>query len=124
VNAIWLAAEAYSGGNASTRTPRAIEYEVFSRLTRRLRSVGAGQDGPGSMAEALHDNLRLWSAIATDVAEPTNALPAPLRARLFYLWEFTRLHTRKVLAGEASADVLVDINTAVMRGLRGEVPGR
>ena len=48
------------------------------------------------------------------------SLPPALRAQLFYLYEFTDQHSRKVLAGNASIEVLVDINTAVMRGLRGE----
>ena len=32
-------------------------------------------------------------------------------------------HTRSVLDGRASVEVLVDINTAVMRGLRGDGGG-
>jgi flagellar protein FlaF len=41
-----------------------------------------------------------------------------LRARIFYLAEFTRAHTRKVLRRTAGPDALVEINLAVMRGLR------
>ncbi len=54
------------------------------------------------------------------MALPGISLPAALRARLFYLYEFTARHSRAVLDGKASVEVLVDINTAVMRGLRGE----
>mgnify|MGYP000311731850 CR=1 FL=1 len=53
-----------------------------------------------------------------DVASPGNALPSQLRAQIFYLFEFTQHHTRKVMDGEARADAVTDINTAVMRGLR------
>ena len=49
-----------------------------------------------------------------------DGLPALLRARLFWLYEFTASHSRAVLEGKAEATVLVEINTAVMRGLRGE----
>ena len=76
-----------------------------------------------SLAVALTENLQLWSALAADVAEAGNGLPAQLRAQLFYLYEFTASHTRAVLDGRGSVEVLVDINTAVMRGLRGDGGG-
>ena len=72
------------------------------------------------LATAVHENLQLWCALAVDVADKGNGLPAALRAQLFYLYEFTAGHSRAVLANRASVEVLVDINTAVMRGLRGE----
>ncbi|MDO9525518.1 MAG: flagellar biosynthesis regulator FlaF, partial [Gemmobacter sp.] len=62
--------------------------------------------------------------LAADVAETDNGLPGPLRAQLFYLYEFASEHSRKVLSGSASVEVLVDINTAVMRGLRGSIGAR
>jgi len=64
--------------------------------------------------------MRLWSTLALDVAQPENGLPSALRAQLFYLYQFTTEHSRAVLKGAASVEVLVDINTAVMRGLRGD----
>ena len=70
--------------------------------------------------QVSHDNRRLWTILAADVSLPENPLPAPLRARLFYLAEFTQAHSRKVLLGQARADILVDINTAIMKGLRSE----
>jgi flagellar protein FlaF len=59
--------------------------------------------------------------LAADVAEPDNGLPQELRARIFYLAEFTADHSRKVLRGGETVDALVDINTAMMRGLRQKV---
>ncbi|MFN0113709.1 MAG: flagellar biosynthesis regulator FlaF [Paracoccaceae bacterium] len=120
-----VALKAYAGVAAATRTPRRIEYELFGQVTRRLIAARAGgSDNLAPMAAALNDNLRLWTSIAADVAEAGNGLPPQLKARLFYLYEFTRAHTRKVLSGKADAEVLVDINTAVMRGLSGEGPAR
>ena len=75
------------------------------------------------LVQALHDNTTMWRTLASDVAEPENGLPKALRARLFYLYEFTAQHSPKVLEEKASVEVLVDINTAVMRGLRGEGNG-
>lgn len=115
-----LAQTAYAAPTAPTRTGRGLEYDLFARITHRLKSAveSDGRRARGAMIRALYDNRRLWTVLATDVADPGNQLPADLRARLFYLNEFTQTHSRKVLAGDASADVLIEINTAVMRGLR------
>jgi len=98
-----------------------VEYDLIARVTQRLAATWAKRktDFP-DFALALTDNQRLWSTLAADVAEPTNGLPAPLRAQLFYLYQFTVEHSRTVLAERGSIEVLIDINTAVMRGLRGE----
>lgn len=110
---------AYAAPALPTRTARGTEYELFARVTHRLTAAAAeGGAGFAALVRALHDNRRLWTTLAGDVADPANGLPAALRARIFYLAEFTQLHSRKVLAREAGPDVLIDINTAVMRGLR------
>jgi flagellar biosynthesis activator protein FlaF len=116
---------AYAQPTAPIRTPRSAEYEVIARITQRL-STAIGRmkvDYPGLVA-ALAENEQLWSTLAADVAGSGNGLPQALRARLFYLYRFTAEHSRKVRDGLATASVLVEINTAVLRGLRGEgVPG-
>jgi flagellar biosynthesis activator protein FlaF len=110
----------YAQAQGPVRTPRSIEYDLLARCTQALSQTWARrrEDYP-SLARALHDNLKLWSTLAADVAEPGNGLPKELRAKLFYLYEFTADHSRSVLESRASVEVLVDINTAVMRGLRG-----
>ena len=45
----------------------------------------------------------------------------PLRAQLISLAEFVRKHSLAVLGGRASVAPLIDINTAIMKGLRGDV---
>jgi flagellar biosynthesis activator protein FlaF len=121
VTAQIMARAAYASPAAPTRTPRAIEYDAFARVTHRLRSALApGAGAFSALARALHDNRSLWTALAADVADSDNGLPKDLRAQIFYLAEFATAHSRKILAGEASADILVEINTAVMRGLRHE----
>ena len=114
----------YARPEAPQKTPRSLEYELLARITQRLSKAGTArrENFPGLIA-ALDENLRLWSTLAADVADSGNALPSKLRAQLFYLYEFTNLHSRAVRADKASVEVLVDINTAVMRGLRGEGGG-
>lgn len=121
VNALDMARTAYSSTTAQIRTGRATEFELLARITRQLRTTSAAQAvSYTAFVTALNDNHRLWTIFAADLAAKDNALPADLRARLFYLAEFTLQHTAKILAGTATADILIEINTSVMRGLQGE----
>jgi len=112
----------YSDANRATGTPRSVEYQVFSQTTGQLNRALRASRPFSELAEALHENLKLWTVIAVDVTRSENALPVPLRSQLAGLAKFIRQHTRMVLRREAEAGVLVEINTAVMRGLRGQLP--
>jgi len=118
MNAYNLAKTAYSNPSTPTRTPRGTEYDAFAKITHRLKSFSTTNTGFSELANALHENVKLWTILAADVADGNNTLPDALCGRIFYLYEFTSQHTSKVLRGEDSVDVLVDINTAVMGGLR------
>ncbi|SOC06751.1 flagellar biosynthesis regulator FlaF [Rhodobacter maris] len=121
MNATLLAKTAYATPGQPTRTLRGTEYEIFARVTHRLKlAAGMAKTNFPAFVSALYDNRKLWTTLAVDVAQPDNELPEMLRARIFYLNEFTQVHSAKVLKGEASAEVLIDINTAIMRGLRRE----
>ncbi|MDT8325897.1 MAG: flagellar biosynthesis regulator FlaF [Roseovarius sp.] len=118
MNATLRAQNAYRSQAETIRSPRSIEYDAFARITHRLTAAGgAGRESMTALASAIHDNRRLWIALAVDVRDVENKLPADLRARILYLAEFTQLHSSKVLNGEADINALVDINTAVMSGL-------
>lgn len=118
MNAVDMAQRAYGVNAAPVRTNRSTEYAVFSRITHNLKSAAkSGQSGFADLAGALHDNRRLWSILASEVSQDANALPVDLRAQIFYLAEYVNSHSRRVLKGEASADALLEINTAIMRGL-------
>jgi flagellar protein FlaF len=111
---------AYARPEAPGRSPRALEYELLARATKALSTARADGVSHAQVLAALNENQRLWSTLAADVAEPENGLPQQLRAQLFYLYEFTAHHSRAVRDKKASVEVLIDINTAVMRGLRGQ----
>ena len=119
MNAPQVAQRAYARTDTPARSARDLEYELLARITRRLAATAANTDH-GALVSALHDNEKLWRTFAADVSQPENGLPPDLRARLYYLYEFTAQHSPKVRDGAESVAVLVDINTAVMRGLRGE----
>ena len=119
MNAISMAQRAYAPNSTSIRTPRGTEYEVVARITHKLKA--AAENLPANfpkLAMALHENRSLWTILAADVVDQKNELPKELRARIFYLAEFTRQHTSKVLANEASVAPLLEINTAILRGLK------
>ncbi len=112
---------AYASRETPARSLRSVEYDLVAQVTQRLRRASANRatDFPAFVA-AVIDNQQLWSTLAADIAQSGNGLPAALRARLFYLHEFTASHSRAVLDRGASVDVLTEINTAILRGLRGD----
>jgi flagellar protein FlaF len=104
------------------RSERGTEYAVFASVTRQLRAADeAGKHAFPRLARAVTDNQRLWATLAEDLMSDDNALPLALRAQLVSLSEFVRRHSLAVLGGRASVAPLVDINTAIMKGLRGDV---
>ena len=114
-----MAQTGYASAQAPIRTDRGTEYEAFARTTGALKSAKVKDSFP-ALAEALHENRRLWTLLATSVADKDNQLPQQLRAQLFYLAEFTLQHTDKVLNKTADVDVLIEINTSIMKGLRAQ----
>jgi len=120
-----MAQRAYTQPTTSTRTDRAIEYDLLARVTHRIKSAAeAGPKAYPRLVRALYDNRRLWTALAVDVASAENALPQELRAQIFYLAEFVQTHTGKVLARKARLAPLLEVNAAILRGLGGQRPGR
>lgn len=108
---------AYGAASAPVRTARGTEYAIFEKITARLARAARPDAGMVELAGAIHDNRRLWTLLAGDVASQGNALPQNLRAQLFFLSEFTDQHSRAVLNGKATPAALIEINRAVMQGL-------
>lgn len=121
--AIIQALRGYSENAVSTRNGRRAEYEIVARVTHQLRNsaVNSKSDFP-AFAEAVHLNQRLWTALVVDIADKHNPLPEELKARIIYLGDFTRKYTRKILREKASVMPLLEINMAVLRGLKAEGP--
>ncbi len=116
MDALLKARQGYSTSAPSVRTDRGTEYDAFARITHRMKA--APSKGMPELAAALHENRRLWALLASDAADNGNGLDDSLRARIVYLAEFTRQHSTKVLMRKASVDPLIEINSAVMAGLR------
>ncbi len=121
MNVIEQAHQAYSHNQAIIRTDRSVEAQLIGRITAKLRNANSDQaeDFP-NLVSALYENRRFWTTMAAEVADKDNALPKELRAQIFYLAEFTEIHSQRVLQGKAKIDALIDVNTAVLRGLNGQ----
>lgn len=96
------------------RSPKHLEAEVFSRVTRALRGAADGTDDTMARARALADNRLLWDAVLSSVLDPANALPAALRGQIASV-------ARSVLreCGEDAPDFgfLVEVNEQMAGGL-------
>ncbi|MBP7001947.1 flagellar biosynthesis regulator FlaF [Amaricoccus sp.] len=111
----------YASAAAPVRSERDTEYAVFARVTHRMSAVDEGDKSAfPALAAAVSDNQRLWGVLAEDLLSEGNRLPAALKGQLVGLAEFVRKHTLRVLAGKAPVAPLVEINTTIMRGLRGQ----
>jgi flagellar protein FlaF len=117
VNVSALANSAYAPSAAGVQSPKEIEYKAFARATGALVAARESRSHT-ALAKALVDNNRLWTTLAADVASPDNALPQGLRKSIAELAVFTLKHTRQVFMGTAQVDALIEINQAVMKGLR------
>ena len=119
MNSIALAQTAYQDAQSVVVSGRDLEYRVFARATRGLTDrPRSGPTAYPALVEALQFNTTLWSVLAQDVASENNGLSKELRGQIFYLYEFVRHHSKEVRKGVADVGPLVDVNRAVMRGLR------
>ena len=115
------AREGYGCNAVPIKSHRAAEYEAIARISHRLRATAMNRKQKyAEFIEALHENSKLWSTLAMDVAHPDNGLPQDLRARLFWLAEFTEQETRRILKNEGDIGILIEVNAAVLHGLRGQ----
>ena len=97
MNSIHLARTAYGRPETPVRSNRQIEYDLFARITRQLTEASKRRhsDFP-TLAKAVHDNAKLWTTLAADVAGPGNGLPEKLRAQLLRELPTTHLRHRDI----------------------------
>ena len=119
MNVVERAKEGYGRNAAPVKSLRATEYEAIARISHRLRaSAQKKTTNFPEFVEALYANNKLWSTLAIDVAHKENGLPQDLRARLFWLAEFTNHETRRILNNEGDVGILIEVNASVLQGLR------
>lgn len=116
-----MSLRAYQQTAARAESGRELEYRLFGQVTRAL--IDAASLDPGEVvarADALDWNRRLWAALAGIVAEPENALSAPLKAQIISLSIWVGKYTSSVIRREDDdIQALIDVNRAIMQGLSG-----
>lgn len=113
-----MSLEAYKRAQTAARTPRQSEYAIFAQVTSALvRLESGGRDDLRTLIEAVHGNRKLWAALATDCADPGNALPEETRAGIISLSMFVNRYSSQVVQKGASLEPLIDINKTIMSGL-------
>jgi flagellar biosynthesis regulator FlaF len=102
------------GASRAARDPREQEADVIRRVTYGLRAV-VNDDGPARV-RAVADNRRLWLALETALLDPSNQLPAPMRAGLVSLG---RAVQREMDGPAPDIAFLIEVNDQVATGLLG-----
>ena len=115
-----MSLQAYKSATARAENPREAEYRLFGQVTRALIEASEADERDfKTRIDALDWNRRLWSTLATDCSDPSNALPAPVRAQIISISLWVSRHTSAVMRREETIEPLVEINRMVMQGLAG-----
>nr|WP_281177092.1 flagellar biosynthesis regulator FlaF [Belnapia moabensis] len=112
------AATAYGSVIRQTETPRDIEYRVLSNATALLQDACRFDADPAALSRAIHENYKVWSAFAVDLAAAGNAWDDVSKARLFSLARWVLLEGDRVMRERASPNALIDVNHIIMQGLK------
>ena len=114
-----MSLKAYQSAAQQAEDPRSVEYRLFAEVTRSLLAASQLPTTEiGGRMTALDWNRRLWSVLATDCAQPGNALPDGVRANVISLGMWVNRHTTAVMAGSETFDPLIEVNRAMMQGLQ------
>ena len=115
-----MSLQAYKTAATRAENPREMEYRLFGQVTRALMHASTVEKTDvATRIDALDWNRRLWSALATDCANPDNAMDKNLRAQIISISLFVSRHSSAIMSGEDVFEALIDINKMVMQGLSG-----
>ncbi|WP_426956260.1 flagellar biosynthesis regulator FlaF [Muricoccus radiodurans] len=103
------------GATRAARPLKEAEADVFRRVTGGLRAARDTAEPIGTV-RALADNRRLWMAVHGLMADPTNALPRPLRASIISLGHSV---LREMDGTEPDLSFLIEVNEQIALGLSG-----
>ena len=109
----------YRKNQIASETPRQVERHAMALITGRMHAAREQQDMQAMIA-ACYENEKLWTIFLADLADPGNAFPDELKAKLISLALWVKRHTSQVMQGRASADSLISVNRVIMEGLAGD----
>jgi flagellar protein FlaF len=128
-----MSVAAYKSNIRETENPRDIERRILLRLVgemdRHATEFDASREKServailaGGLRETLAENIKFWSALKLDLAEPGNQLGPDLRAALISLALWVERQSAEVMGGERGLAALVSTNRAIATGLAGQAP--
>ncbi|MFN3883351.1 MAG: flagellar biosynthesis regulator FlaF [Rhodocyclaceae bacterium] len=106
-----------------TLSGRDLEASVLLKAAQKLveaRHRLASEKDLATLDEALRYNQRLWTLFQSELGEPTNPLPEPIKANLLALIGFIDRRTFALMADPIPEriDVLIEINRNIASGLQ------
>lgn len=105
-----MPAARYAAQAAASETPREREARAFRHVNAQL----AAATDTASRAAALHLAHRLWSIL---LADPANALPPAIRARLISLGLWAQREAVARMSDQASLEPLMAIHRDLIEAL-------
>jgi flagellar biosynthesis activator protein FlaF len=110
--------ESYRRVQKAAESPRDAEYRLFAQVTSALLTVQDQHLRGPALVDALDWNRRVWSALSSDCSLPDNGLPGNVRGQIISLALWVSRYSSDVASGAAGVDALIDVNRAIMDGLK------
>lgn len=117
--------DAYRNIEKATLSQRDLEATVLTQATQRLLDVKSNWPKDGlndALEDALRYNQRVWTFFQAELSQEDNPLPMDIKRNLLALSLYVDRRSFEILAYPApeKLDVLININSNVAAGLRGE----
>ena len=109
---------AYARTQNTTENPRHVEYKLLGQVTAALLQVEEKPNDLHAFMDAVLWNQSVWSAFLTDLTHEGNRLPRQLKQDLASLSLWVIRETDRVIERRRGVDGLINVNRAVMAGLR------
>lgn len=115
-----MSLDQYRKTQTALASPRDTEYRAFSKITAQLIAAEAkGRDDLKMLVAAIHENRRLWGALASDCASERNLLPEDTRGTIINLSRWVNRYSSEVMRKGESTTPLIEVNRIMMDGLAG-----
>lgn len=108
---------AYAESQKAAESGRDLEIRAISHITRQMTEVNQPSADPIARTRALNGNIRLWSLLMQDLANPGNALPEPIKSSYMAIGQFAHRASLAALPRASSLDTLIRINTDILDAL-------
>jgi flagellar protein FlaF len=108
---------AYAGIQKATESSRDLEIRAISFITGQMVNANKSDAEPMARIRALNGNIRLWSLLTHDLANPDNPLPEAVKASYISIGIFVRRKSLAALDAHSDLSVLIRINADVLDAL-------